>query len=205
MNKDSYSKKLNKNRDSYSKKLNKNKNSYSKKISNNNNKLIIKNNNIYNNIKKKHQLQDKWIIWGHDINVDDWSIESYKKIYEFETIEDFWIFFNNIKLFKDFMLFVMRGNILPIYEDEMCKNGGFYSYVVPINKLGTSILLLLTRMIGETLTDKEVFDEIVGMSVSPKGSRAVIKIWNKNKNEKLNLYLKDIYFKDNYRYKSYNS
>lgn len=162
---------------------------------------------VFNNIdklkskSKKTPLQNKWIIWGHEINVDDWSIESYKQIYEFDTIEDFWIFFNNIKHFKDFMLFVMRGDTLPIYEDKMCENGGFYSYVVPINKLGNSINLLLTRMIGETLTDKEVYDEIIGMSVSPKGSRGVIKIWNKNKNERLNLYLKDMYFIDNFRYR----
>jgi len=145
-------------------------------------------------IEKKHPLQDKWIIWGHALNVSDWSIESYKKIYEFDTIEDFWVFFNNIKHFKDFMFFMMRGDILPIYEDKMCENGGFYSYVVPTNQLTNSMLYLLPRMIGETLTDKELFDEIVGMSVSPKGPRGVIKIWNKNKNQTLNFYLKDKFF-----------
>lgn len=148
-----------------------------------------------------HKLQDKWIIWGHELGNDDWSIESYKKLYEINTIEDFWIFFNNIRQFTDFMFFMMRGDILPIYEDKACTNGGFYSYVVPTAKLTNSLLLLLTRMIGETITDKETYDEIIGMSVSPKGSRSVIKIWNRNKNTKLNLYLKDTFFNDNYRYR----
>lgn len=150
---------------------------------------------------QKHKLESKWIIWGHELSVDDWTIESYKKLYEFDTIEDFWIFFNNIKYFKDFMLFIMRGDILPIYEDQACENGGFYSYVVPNNyNLGNSIIMLLTRMIGETLTDKETYNEIIGMSVSPKGSKAVIKIWNRNKDENINFYLKDKFFLDSMRY-----
>ena len=149
---------------------------------------------------KTNPLQDKWTIWAHDTQDTNWDIESYKKIYEFDTIEDFWVFFNNIKHFRDFMLFIMRGDTLPIYEDPKCKNGGYYSYVVPTPQLPNSIILLLTRMIGETLTDLETFDEVIGMSVSPKGNRSVIKIWNKNKQEHLNFYLKDRYFKGNCRY-----
>lgn len=152
--------------------------------------------------KKTNKLNTKWIIWGHELNNDDWTIESYKKIYEFDTIQDFWVFFNNIKHFKDFMLFIMRGDILPIYEDKECINGGSYSYLVKNNhELGNCILNLLIRMIGETLTDKEMYQEIVGMSVSPKGSKAVIKIWNKNKDTSLNLYLKDRNFLETMRYK----
>ena len=153
-----------------------------------------------NSDKDVHKLQDKWNIWCHEINVDDWSIESYKQIYEFNSIEGFWVFFNNIKHFKDFMLFIMRGDTLPIYEDKNCENGGYYSYVVPTNNLANHIISLMTRMIGETLTDTEVYDEIIGMSVSPKGGKSVIKIWNKNKDEKLNFYLQDKFFVGSYRY-----
>lgn len=160
---------------------------------------------IQNNNNDKHPLQSKWTIWGHKLNDNDWSIESYKMIYQFDTIEDFWIFFNNIRQFKDFMLFVMRGDIYPIYEDKMATNGGYYSYVVPASSMTHSILMLLTRMIGETLTDNELFNEIIGMSVSPKGSRAVIKIWNKNKNVNLNFYLKDKFFVDKMRYKPHKN
>ena len=60
-------------------------------------------------------------------------------------------------------------------------------------------------MIGETLTDKEMYQEIVGMSVSPKGSRAVIKIWNRNKNTSLNFYLKDKNFIDTMRYRPHKN
>jgi hypothetical protein len=151
---------------------------------------------------KEHMLEDKWIIWAHDKETTDWTIESYKKIYEFNSIEGFWQFFNNINKFKDFMLFVMRDDILPIYEDQQCENGGYYSYIVPSYELSNSIKLLLIRMIGGTLTDKESYHEIVGMSVSPKGSRAVIKIWNKNKNKQLNFYLQDSNFLQ-YRYKAH--
>ena len=166
------------------------------------NKIVIRSSKTQKNQKQQHRLQDKWVIWGHELNNQDWTIESYKKLYEFDNIENFWVFFNNINHFTNFMLFVMRDDILPIYEDKQCENGGFYSYVVKNNyDLSKSIKLLLIRMIGGTLTDREMYHQINGMSVSPKGPNAVIKIWNKNKNQNLNFYLPDSSFIGKYRYR----
>ena len=147
------------------------------------------------------KLQSKWIIWGHEMSNDDWTIESYKKLHEFDTIEGFWLFFNRIRNFKEFMLFMMRGDILPIYEDDECINGGYFSFVVPTYNLTDSILNLAARLIGETLTDTEMYDEIIGISISPKGSKSVIKIWNRNKdNQDISFYLKDNNFLKTVRY-----
>ena len=96
---------------------------------------------------------------------------------------------------------MMRGDILPIYEDEECINGGYFSFVVPTYNLTDSILNLAARLIGETLTDTEMYDEIIGISISPKGSKSVIKIWNRNKdNQDISFYLKDNNFLKTVRY-----
>lgn len=34
-----------------------------------------------------HQLETKWVLWAHLPHDTDWSMKSYKKIYEFSTVE----------------------------------------------------------------------------------------------------------------------
>ena len=144
---------------------------------------------------EKHLLNSTWTIWGHALKDNNWEIESYKKLYEFNSIEDFWKFFNNVHDFSNFMLFIMRGSILPIYEDEFNKAGGTYQGVVDTKIAKISIITLLCRVIGETLIDAELFDEINGVSIVPKGKNTVINIWARNSEPSLFFNnLKDRYF-----------
>ena len=46
--------------------------------------------------KKIHFLKNKWTLWFHNPESDEWSEESYTKIYSFNTIEQFWALFNKI-------------------------------------------------------------------------------------------------------------
>ena len=156
-------------------------------------------------VEEQHKLHSTWTVWGHALKDNNWEIESYKKLYEFDSIEDFWKFFNNVKDFSSFMLFIMRGSILPIYEDEENKKGGSYQYVVPTKSSHHSIVQLVCRIIGETLTDVELYDEINGMSVVPKGGSSVINIWTKNSDQKLIFNnLKDRFFDPGHlRYKKW--
>ena len=43
------------------------------------------------------QLSEKWIIWYHHVNDNNWLEENYTKLYEIETIEDFWKINGTIK------------------------------------------------------------------------------------------------------------
>ena len=40
------------------------------------------------NKESLHKLNDKWCLWAHLPHDTDWSIGSYKKIFEFQTVEE---------------------------------------------------------------------------------------------------------------------
>ena len=126
-----------------------------------------------------HKLKNNWTIWIHDIYNKKWNIESYKKLYTFDTIESFWIFFNNIDCYDKYMFFLMKNNIRPIWEDKSNIEGGAFSFIVSKNISKKNWLELSMKLIGETLTADNM-DDINGASYSPKANVSIIKIWNKN-------------------------
>ena len=79
------------------------------------------------------------------------------------------------------MLFVMRTNITPRWEDENNKNGGCFSFKV-INKYVMSVWKdLLYSLCGETIfTETKQNELITGITISPKKNFCIIKIWMKN-------------------------
>ena len=53
----------------------------------------------------KHLLENKWTLWFHKINDNDWSIDSYKKVLSFNDIESFIVLFKKINNFSAGMFF----------------------------------------------------------------------------------------------------
>ena len=45
-------------------------------------------------VQHSFPLKNKWTIWIHDLYDKNWAIDSYKKLYSFDTIEGFWTFYN---------------------------------------------------------------------------------------------------------------
>ena len=54
---------------------------------------------IYVNIKKlkayKLKFNNVFTLYYHKLYDDDWSLDSYKQIYSFDNIANFWILYNN--------------------------------------------------------------------------------------------------------------
>ena len=77
-----------------------------------------------------HKLSNTWVLWFHDPCDTEWGLESYQNIFEFDTIEHFWNLFNNLdkNLITQGMFFIMKKNIVPLWEDEKNENGGCWSY-----------------------------------------------------------------------------
>ena len=75
-----------------------------------------------------HKLENNWMMWIHYIYDNDWSINSYKQIYSFDTLEDL-IRLNNFlnnNILSNLMIFFMKDNIKPIWEDNNNKYGGSF-------------------------------------------------------------------------------
>lgn len=127
-----------------------------------------------------HNLQDSWTLWAHLVNDNDWSLNSYKKIYSFNCVEDAIRIIHNLpeKLIKNCMLFCMRDDIIPTWEDERNRNGGSFSYKVNEKDIVSTWKELAYTLVGETLTnDKNILYNINGITISPKKHFYIIKIW----------------------------
>ena len=80
----------------------------------------------------KTNLKNKWNIWYHH-EKDNWKISGYNKIYEIETISDFWCFYNNwnkVGGVTNKHFFIIQDGITPIWEDPKNINGGCWSYKI---------------------------------------------------------------------------
>ena len=77
-----------------------------------------------------HPLNDTWVCWFHDVNNDSWQMDSFIQLLEFNTAEDFWILQNNLTNINNGMYFLMRRGFPPIWDHELNRNGGGWTFKV---------------------------------------------------------------------------
>jgi translation initiation factor 4E len=135
-----------------------------------------------------NKLDDSYTLWLHNIFDNDWSINGYKKIYTFNTLEDGISLIENInsELVEKTMLFLMKNNIKPIWEDEKNYKGGCFSYKINNTFVYNIWKNLVYRFIGNTINeDENIVENITGVSISPKKTYCIIKIWISNIDEEI--------------------
>jgi hypothetical protein len=130
-----------------------------------------------------HKLRWKWNLWAHLPQDPDWTVKSYKKIYQFKTVEEAIAITESLPadLVKNCMLFIMRDGITPMWEDPKNRNGGCFSYKVS-NKNVFEVWRDLTYVIvGDSISTNSVFVNCVtGITISPKKNFCIVKIWMTN-------------------------
>ena len=127
-----------------------------------------------------HHLSDKWTLWAHLPHDTEWSLKSYTKIYEFETVEDAVAITEMLppKLIMNCMLFLMRSGITPIWEDARNRNGGCFSYKVSNKHVYNVWKELSYVLVGGSLSSNDSFvANVTGITISPKKNFCIIKIW----------------------------
>lgn len=130
----------------------------------------------------EYKLSQKWTFYIHLQNTSDWSYESYYKIMPIHTVYDAVHMIQEVSfdIIKKTILFVMRDNIKPMWEDESNREGGGFSFRVYNKNVEKVWKTLFYRLMGDTLTtNKEVANQIMGISLSPKKSFCILKIWMK--------------------------
>ena len=146
-------------------------------------------------------LNNGYVLWYHSITEKSWDMDTYinlcedlenKKISSFEELIDIYNILNNN--FNAGMFFLMKDGILPKWEDPNNINGGYWSFKVSKKKSNLIWKKLSLGLIGNSLTDnKKYMENITGISVSPKISNCVMKIWNStNKQSKCNIFTDEI-------------
>jgi len=128
-------------------------------------------------------LYDKWVLWAHLPHDTDWSFKSYKPIMELSNVEEAVMLYKILpeKMVKNCMLFLMRKGITPMWEDEKNRLGGCFSYKI-INKNVYNVWKFASFcLVGEMLTkNKDMGKYINGITISPKKSFCIIKVWIEN-------------------------
>ena len=131
-----------------------------------------------------HNTDDKWDLYYHLPQDTDWSISGYKIIMpNINNLEQILSLTKSINenIVKNCMLFVMRHNVMPIWEDPFNKDGGCFSYKVA-NKFVYNVWNnLFKSLCGESLSGETVISKSInGITISPKKNFCIIKIWFSN-------------------------
>lgn len=129
------------------------------------------------------QLNDKWTKWIHLPYDTNWDLNSYKKITSFDDLETLIKLLEYIpnNMISNCMLFIMRKEIIPSWEDKSNREGGCFSYKVNLNHISNTWKTLSLLLVSENLTKNEKLMSIInGISISPKKNFCIIKIWLSN-------------------------
>ena len=146
-------------------------------------KLNTINNSDNSHDSTSHSLSDTWILWAHLPHDTDWSIKSYTKIYEFNTLEQAVTITEMLppKLIINCMLFLMRKGINPIWEDERNRNGGCFSYKIINKDVPGAWKQMSYLLVGETMSENvKMLSHINGITISPKKNFCIMKVWVAN-------------------------
>ena len=129
------------------------------------------------------RLPNKWTVWYHKQDEIDWSISSYIKLFEFDTIVEYVRIKNSFKYLPQYLngfYFFMVDDIPPQWEDPANLNGGCYYIPLPKDLTESNVWILLERgFLGELLLDQKLY----GISIVPKKYNSLIKIWNDDKSK----------------------
>ena len=126
-----------------------------------------------------YPLDNEWDLWYHSIKDNNWDIKSYQKIYhinnlfDYKYIED--IFQKNH--YYNGMFFLMKNNILPIWEDPKNRLGGYISFKIYSNNLVDFWNHLVKKCISENIFNNNNNHLLNGISISPKKEFNIIKLW----------------------------
>lgn len=155
-----------------------------------------------------HSLQNSWNLWFHKSTDNNWTFDSYQKLASFDNLEDYAIISNALDEIhvENAMLFLMRKDIKPMWEADENINGGCLSFKIYKKSIYPSWNQLCDFLIGENiLLGEDDWEKVNGISISPKKTFSILKIWFSDKNINDTKYLQkmDLFKYEDAIYKSH--
>ena len=142
------------------------------------------------------ELKDKWTLWFHSVNDNDWSLQGYTKVMNIVNYSDLLFMIHNIKNITHGMFFFMKDGINPIYEDKNNIMGGYWSMRLTKKDSFDYWTKIIFYLCLNNITKNGDYDnKINGLSVSPKINNCIFKIWTSDyKSMKTDYLRKDMEF-----------
>ena len=119
-------------------------------------------------------------LWAHLPHDTDWSLSSYIKVMVITNLEDLVMLQEVIpeKMVKNCMLFLMKKDVNPMWEDPKNKEGGCFSFKIMNKNVLNSWNKLLINMVTNNISkNKEFLNSITGVTISPKKTFCIVKLW----------------------------
>ncbi len=140
-----------------------------------------------------YKLNNKWTLWYHSINNNEWNNSSYEKIIDICDLYDYYIVVENLKSnhLQNGMFFMMKDDIFPTWEYPDNREGCSISFKVPASVLKENWDILVKNIITENIFKNNDIDKLNGISISPKKEFNIIKLWLKNDDKDFDKYIKE--------------
>lgn len=128
-------------------------------------------------------LNDTWSFYFHDPYDNNWTNESYTKVCDIGSAEDYWMLDS---IFEEKInrgtFFLMREHIFPCWDDAANITGGCISLKVGAHKQRVFWNELVVNLLTETLIKQDILDApcwetINGISSTCRKGFCIIKIW----------------------------
>jgi len=130
-------------------------------------------------------LNDSWSFYFHSPNDENWSRSSFQKLTDVTTIEEFWGLNELVsQRLHQGMFFLMRENVFPLWEEKENRDGGYLSIKILKTKVPEVWEDLCAKLLSENLlvgTHAVKWSHVNGISISPKKSFCIVKLWIKTK------------------------
>ena len=124
-------------------------------------------------------LEESWNLYFHNPDDNDWAESSYNMIGTIITVED-WCKANLAfsDMWQKGMFFVMKQDIMPLWEDPMNKNGGCFSFKVNKNEASLYWFNMVCTTLSNNLgKDDKINNNLTGISITPKRNYCILRIW----------------------------
>lgn len=133
-------------------------------------------------MEEEKLLNDNWSLYFHDPYNELWTQESYIHVSSIATIQEYIQLETLLKPhLQKGMFFLMREHIFPLWDDENNRNGGMFSIKILKANTFDAWSKIAAKLLGETLLkDRSLWENVNGISVSPKKHFCIIKIWMKD-------------------------
>ena len=130
-------------------------------------------------VSETTKFQNTWILWYHDPEVTDYSLEGYVKIAVIQTPQQFWSVVETIPkiAWECGMFFFMKQGFRPQWEAPENETGGAWSKKIDASQTHTTFIDLMVHCISGELMIKHG-ETLSGITLSPKGQFHIVKVWN---------------------------
>ena len=123
-------------------------------------------------------LDHNYTMYYHDVSDENWDKDSYRTIYTFGTLNDVVKLQNTISNYTSGMFFLMRDPIFPLFEDDANLNGGYWTYKIPKKDMNKIWMEMVGRFVCNGITKDPKHSLLInGISISPKITNCILKIW----------------------------